>query len=256
MCAPMSTSETEVAGTLALVGGGEWRDGTRDLDAALLEASGGTEVLVLPTAAAYEHPERVGERGQRPLRQARREGPGAARPAPHARPRATRSPRPCATPASSTSPTARRCTCARCSRARRCSPRCSPRTAAARSLAASGAGATVLCDPMVDPRGGAYTVGLGVVEGLAIFPYHGSAADHLRERSIDLLPADAVLVGIDEETALLRAPGRELVGRGRRRGHALHATADATELRAERHRPSSSRSASAAHAASTAGSSV
>ena len=55
-------------------------------------------------------------------------------------------------------------------------------------LAASGAGATLVCDPMVDPRGGAYTVGLGVVAGLAVFPYHGSAAEHLRERSIDLLP--------------------------------------------------------------------
>jgi len=33
-------------------------------------------------------------------------------------------------------------------------------------LAASGAGATLVCDPMVDPRGGAYTVGLGVVAGL------------------------------------------------------------------------------------------
>ncbi len=74
-------------------------------------------------------------------------------------------------------------------------------------LAASGAGATVLCDPMVDPRGGAYTVGLGVVEGVAVFPYHGSAADHLRERSIDLLPANAILAGVDEETALLRQPG-------------------------------------------------
>ncbi len=74
-------------------------------------------------------------------------------------------------------------------------------------LAASGAGATVLCDPMVDPRGGAYTVGLGVVEGVAVFPYHGSAADHLRERSIELLPAAATLAGIDEETALLRKPG-------------------------------------------------
>jgi cyanophycinase len=71
-------------------------------------------------------------------------------------------------------------------------------------LAASGAGATVLCDPMVDPRGGAYTVGLGVVRNLAVFPYHGTAADHLRERSIDLLPSNATLVGIDEETALVR----------------------------------------------------
>ena len=56
-------------------------------------------------------------------------------------------------------------------------------------VAASGAGATVLCDPMVDPRGGAYTVGLGIVQGLAVFPYHGTAADHMRERSIELLPA-------------------------------------------------------------------
>ena len=39
-----------------------------------------------------------------------------------------------------------------------------------------------------------------------MFPYHGTAADHLRERSIDLLPANAMLVGIDEETALVRDP--------------------------------------------------
>ena len=55
-------------------------------------------------------------------------------------------------------------------------------------VAASGAGATLLCDPMVDPRGGAYTVGLGMVQDLAVFPYHGTAATHLRERSIELLP--------------------------------------------------------------------
>ena len=73
-------------------------------------------------------------------------------------------------------------------------------------IAASGAGATVLCDPMVDPRGGAYTVGLGLVPSLAVFPYHGTAADHLRERSVDLLPATAVLVGVDEQTALVREP--------------------------------------------------
>ena len=88
-------------------------------------------------------------------------------------------------------------------------------------LAASGAGATVLCDPMVDPRGGAYTVGLGVVRNLAVFPYHGTAADHLRERSIDLLPKNATLVGIDEETALVRGPdGGWRVAR-RRHGHGL-----------------------------------
>jgi cyanophycinase len=47
-------------GVLALVGGGEWREGCV-FDQELLEASGGKEVVVLPTAAAYEHPNRVVE---------------------------------------------------------------------------------------------------------------------------------------------------------------------------------------------------
>src|SRR4029079_11475385 len=82
-------------------------------------------------------------------------------------------------------------------------------------VAASGAGATLLCDPMVDPRGGAYTVGLGVVKNLAVFPYHGTAATHLRERSIDLLPRNAVLAGVDEETALVKGPdGWSVTGAG------------------------------------------
>ena len=46
-----------MAGVLALVGGNEWQEKcTFDRD--LLEGSGGSEVVVLPTAAAYEHPER------------------------------------------------------------------------------------------------------------------------------------------------------------------------------------------------------
>jgi len=50
-------------------------------------------------------------------------------------------------------------------------------------------------------------VGLGLIRNLAVFPYHGTAADHLRERSIDLLPQGATLVGIDEETALVLRDG-------------------------------------------------
>src|ERR1700730_515967 len=45
-------------GPLALVGGREWVDGCT-FDAELLAASGASEVLVLPTAAAYEHPQRA-----------------------------------------------------------------------------------------------------------------------------------------------------------------------------------------------------
>ena len=46
-----------MSGTLALVGGGEFTEGC-SFDAGLVEASGAQEVLVLPTGAAYEHPER------------------------------------------------------------------------------------------------------------------------------------------------------------------------------------------------------
>ena len=47
-----------MAGPLALVGGGEFREGCT-FDAGLLEASGASEVLIVPTAAAYEHPQRL-----------------------------------------------------------------------------------------------------------------------------------------------------------------------------------------------------
>ena len=45
-----------------LLGGGEWQEPCRDLDQALLALSGSDEVLVLPAAAAFEHPARVVER--------------------------------------------------------------------------------------------------------------------------------------------------------------------------------------------------
>ena len=50
-----------MSGHLALVGGGEFADGC-SCDAGLVEASGASEVLVLPTGAAYEHPQRLVEK--------------------------------------------------------------------------------------------------------------------------------------------------------------------------------------------------
>jgi cyanophycinase len=105
-------------------------------------------------------------------------------------------------------------------------------------IAASGAGATVVCDPMIDPRGGAYTVGLGIVTGVAVFPDHAGAADHRRDRSIELQPPDAVLVGLDAHTAIVRegsgewnvmGPGHATVYRPGTAGEVL-ADGDRTDL--------------------------
>ncbi len=74
------------------------------------------------------------------------------------------------------------------------------------TVAASGAGATVLSDPMIDPRGGAYTVGFALVEHLAAFTHYTSDADHLWQRASELLPHDATLVGIPDSVALVRSP--------------------------------------------------
>ncbi|MGH9050208.1 MAG: Type 1 glutamine amidotransferase-like domain-containing protein [Acidimicrobiia bacterium] len=192
-------------GTLALVGGGEWTDRCRELDAALLEAAGTDEVAVIPTAAAFEHADRAVERARahfeglgakvKPLMVLHRaEAEDAAVVGNLAKSRFVY--------LADGSPLHLRSVL-------KDSPLFEALVTAYQGgavLAASGAGATVLCDPMVDPRGGAYTVGLGVVVGLAVFPYHGTAAGHLRERSIDLLPDGAALVGVDEATALVRDP--------------------------------------------------
>ena len=224
------SARTKTAGTLALVGGGEWTDGCDGLDAALLEASGGTAVVVLPTAAAFEQPAAVAERAitwfdklgatVKPVMVLNRRDADN-----DANVKAVKG-------ASFVyiadgSPLHLRS-------ALKGSQLWDVIVAAYRAgavLAASGAGATVACDPMVDPRGGAYTVGLGLVSGLAVFPYHGTAADHLRDRSIDLLPKEAVLAGLDEHTALVRdpdgqwraqGPGNVTLYRGRGEPEAVH----------------------------------
>ena len=48
---------TKAAGTLALVGGDEWTEPCRAFDQRLLELAGTTDVVVLATAAAFERPE-------------------------------------------------------------------------------------------------------------------------------------------------------------------------------------------------------
>jgi len=192
---------TAAAGPLALVGGAEWRPGC-DFDADLLAASGGREVLVLPTAAAYEHPERAVEtarawfaglgatvRGLMVLSRTDAEDPANAAAVREAR----------FVYLGGGSPLHLRSVL-------KASAVWEALEAAWRSgavLAGSSAGAMVLCDPMVDPRGGAFTLGLGLVAQLAVVAHAETWSPDRAHRTISLAPASLPIAAIDERTALV-----------------------------------------------------
>jgi len=193
-----------MVGTLALVGGNEWQEKCT-FDRGLLEASGGSEVLVLPTAAAYEHPQRAVEhatewfgslggtvRGLDVLRRSDAEAEANA-----AAVRAAKF-----VYLSGGSPMHLRSVL-------KDSPLWDALVEAwdaGAVLAGASAGAMVLCDPMVDPRGGAFTLGLGLVEQVALIPHHEEWDEDQARRTIELAPAGLPVVGIDTQTALIRDP--------------------------------------------------
>lgn len=192
-------------GTLALVGGGEWQSGC-SFDAELLAASGSDRVLVLPTAAAYQRPERevvraaewfehLGGQVEGLMVVARHdaEDAGAAAVVRSARfiylgdgsPMHLRS-------------------------VLKGSKVWEALVEAWRGgavVAGSAAGAMVLTDPMVDARGGGLTLGLGLVDGLAVVPHVGDdedVHDDKLHRAVRLAPEGTPVVGIPPRTALLR----------------------------------------------------
>jgi cyanophycinase len=193
-----------VTGPLALVGGLPFT-GACSFDAGLLEASGGDEVLILPTAAAYEHPDRVVEEAV-----AHFEGLGARAEGllVLARPDARDD------GAAARVRDARFCYLAGGSAMHlRSVLKDTPVwDALVRAwsdgavLAAAGGAARVICDPMVDPRGGAFTVGLGLLTNLAVIPHHNHWSEDKAHRTLLLAPEGLVVVGIDDATALIRRP--------------------------------------------------
>lgn len=197
----MPRRDGQVSGTLALVGGSEWQDGC-SFDERLL-AEGGGHVLVLPTAAAFEHPERavatatawferLGGTVTGLMVLSRRD---AVEPANVDAVRAAR-----LIYLGGGSPLHLRSVL-------KDTPLWQALVDAWHDgavLAASSAGAMVLCDPMVDPRGGAFTVGLGLVAQVAVVPHHDTWSAELGRRTVALAPPDLPVVGIDERTALLR----------------------------------------------------
>jgi len=191
-------------GPLALVGGGEWGDGCT-FDADLLAASGGTEVVVVPTAAAYEHPdravatarawfERLGATvtGLMALSRLDAEDPAVAAVARGAR----------FVYLGGGSPLHLRSVLKQSLLWQAIEE--AWRDGAV--LAGSSAGAMVLGDPMVDPRGGAFTIGLGLLERVAVLPHASSWSPERFRRTISLTEEGVALLALDERTAAIRAP--------------------------------------------------
>ena len=71
----------------------------------------------------------------------------------------------------------------------------------------SGAAAAAVCDPMVDERGGALTVGLGVVDSAIVVPGWDQWGRDTRRRLRRMLPSDRLVVGLPAGSAIVPAPG-------------------------------------------------
>jgi len=191
-----------VSGPLALVGGGEWRDGC-DFDRGLVDAVGAEEVLVLPTGSAYEHPERLVDASKKWFDQLGVRARGLmvlTRPDAVDEANASAVRRARFVYLAGTSPMHLRSVL-----------KDSPLWDAlieswdgGMALAGSSAGAMVMCDPMVDPRGGAFTLGLGLVENMTIVPHHDNWSEEKAHRTLQLAPKGLIVVGVDERTALVR----------------------------------------------------
>jgi len=191
-------------GTLGLVGGAEWNQDC-SFDAYLLERSGSKEVTLLPTAAAYERPDlavahatkwfaRLGAKVNAAMVITRADaedpsyvqmladssfiylGGGSAL---HLFSVLKHS---------------------------QCYDAIVNAFASGAVVAGSSAGAMVLGDPMVDPRGGGLTLGLGLVKDLAVMPHYSLASAELKHRTQSLAEPGVVIAGIDEQTALIREP--------------------------------------------------
>lgn len=201
-----------MAGWLALVGGSEWQEGCT-FDQSLLERSETSTVTVLPTAAAFENPDAAVAWAA-----AWFAGLGATVEVCDIRSRHDAE----STVLASQLQQARFVYVAGGSPMHlRSTLKDTPALDAlldgwrsGNTLAASSAGAMALCDPMLDPRGGAFTIGLGLLNGLAVLPHaNGWSAERTR-RTLKLASANVLLAMIDEKTALVRDPHGEWKAEG------------------------------------------
>jgi cyanophycinase len=190
------------AGPLVLVGGAEWSEGC-SFDQPLWEEAGRPDVVVLPTAAAYEHPQRAVDaattwfagfrakaRGLMMLNRTDAHDDGMVREVRNAR----------FLYLSGGSPMHLRSVL-------KDTPAWTALGAAwadGAVVAGSSAGAMVLCDPMVDPRGGALTLGLGLITRVAVLPHYDTWSEEKAHRTVQLATGHLRIAAIDERTALIR----------------------------------------------------
>ncbi len=76
-------------------------------------------------------------------------------------------------------------------------------------IAAAGEATSVLCSHMVDSRGGAYTVGLGLLDKMTVVPRYNRWSTEKWDRTVELAHAGLPVVGIEEATALILSPEGE-----------------------------------------------
>jgi cyanophycinase len=67
-------------------------------------------------------------------------------------------------------------------------------------------GAGVLSDPMIDPRGGALTVGLGLVRDMSVYTGYRGELDASLERTLALATLDCPVVAIGRDGGVVREP--------------------------------------------------
>ena len=71
------------------------------------------------------------------------------------------------------------------------------------ALVGADAGADVLCDPMVDIRGGAFTVGLGLLKDVAVMTHCDERSHDMVKRTIELTPEGVLFVELPTCTAVI-----------------------------------------------------
>jgi cyanophycinase len=199
-----------MSGTIALQGGGPFT-ANDELDARLLAAAGADRVVVLPTADAFERPEKLvaaamnwGERlgveveALMVLRRGEAMEEGAANVVRQARAVYFVGDQPLHL---------------------KSVMKDTPLFEALRDVlvngglvAATGGSAAAMCDPMVDPRGGAFTLGLGLVSNLALVTEAETWSPERLHRTRSL--ANTTVAVLHSGDALVRtASGWEQLGR-------------------------------------------